>query len=115
MSQTSFDTEQLDGETLAAANERVSRITGNPSAAHPATHNPNPPPAVAPAPPAEPEPKRQRMTVGKLAEKYQERIEGLAAEIQAGEMSIQRQVKLLEERRSQLTVWQEALNEIKAD
>ena len=68
-----------------------------------APKNPNPPPESE---------KKQRMTVGKLAQKYQERIAEITDNIGKMESIVSAyQQKIMEEKCS-LAVWQQALKEI---
>jgi hypothetical protein len=128
MHATAFNTEELDEETVAAANERLAKMAVPPiqlsgvnvPAPAPVQNVPEPPapaPATSPAPPADPEPKptRTRMTVGKMAQKYQERIEVLTSEITAAEKDIVTLQASLDGMRFKLDVWKEALAEIGAD
>ncbi len=119
---TSFDTERFDEATVESAAARTARILAGDSpapqsAAQPTLHAPagHPsPPAPQAAPPADPEPKRQRMTVGKLAERYQERIAEITGNIEKMGAIVATYQKKLEEHKSALAVWQQALDEIKA-
>lgn len=55
------------------------------------------------------------MTVGKLAERYQERIAEITGNIEKMGAIVATYQKKLEEHKSALAVWQQALDEIKAD
>ena len=110
-SAVSFDTEKLDEETLASRTANVARILHPETAQSPAT--PQPTPAASPA--AESEPKRQRMTVGKLAERYQKRIAENTENIAKMESIVATYQQKIGEHKASLAVWQEALNEINAD
>jgi hypothetical protein len=116
---TSFDTERLDEEALAEANARLAKINGPTKDPDPKPiTETQPAPAAAPKNPAAAEPsgeKKQRMTVSKLADRYKDRVESLTAEIAKAESHIQVLQIGLQEMRSKLAVWQEALTEIGAD
>jgi hypothetical protein len=120
---TSFDTEKLDDEALAAANARLASMPNlqvKPIEPTPTLHanhgHPNPPAAPAPAAKEpEPEARRQRMTVGRLAQKYQERITEITANLEKMESIVSSYQRKLEEEKCSLKVWQEALAEINAD
>ena len=109
-SAVSFDTEKLDEETLASRTANVQRIL-HPEAAGAAT----PPATPASSPAAESEPRRQRMTVGKLAERYQKRIAENTENIAKMESIVATYQQKIGEHKASLAVWQEALNEINAD
>ena len=114
---TSFDTEKLDDEALAAANARVAAINRKQPQPYTQTTVIQPPPE-APVPPpkeADPEPKRERMTVGKLAERYQKRIAENTENIAKMESIVVSYQQKIAEHKASLAVWQEALAEIKAD
>ncbi len=115
---TSFDTERFDEATVESAAARTARIlAGDSPAPQPAAQPTLHAPASHPSPPApaDPEPKRQRMTVGKLAERYQERIAEITGNIEKMGAIVATYQKKLEEHKSALAVWQQALDEIKAD
>jgi hypothetical protein len=113
---TSFDTEKLDDEALAEANKRLAAMPKPEPTLHANHGHPNPPAAPAPAAKEpEPEARRQRMTVGRLAQKYQERITEITANLEKMESIVSSYQRKLEEEKCSLKVWQEALAEINAD
>jgi len=121
------DPEEYPPEVVATAASRVAAaLAKDPPAAHsaPAKHDPAPTPPQQPslpgtAPVGEPATqageKRTRTTVAKLLQKYQERVEVIASEIQAAEASIQNQQGLLDKMRFQHQFWLDAIAEINAD
>jgi len=114
MGQTDFTQKEIDPEAFAKAQERVKGILGEPGTNVVFT-NPDLP-STPPAPPAvEPETKKTRTTVGKLLQRYQERVDVLTSEITAAEQSIAAQQTALDSMRFKLSVWREAIAEINSD
>ncbi len=114
MASTDFNTEKLDAESVEAASKRVALMF---AAEHPAV--PNLPLdhalGVNPAPAPEPTEKKQRTTVAKLAQRYQEREAELAKNIDEIKRIIGTYQRTLAEAEFKLSVWREALAEIGAD
>jgi len=114
MASTDFNTEKLDAESVDAASKRVAAMF---AVEHPAVTNLPLDQAlgVSPAPASEPTEKKQRTTVAKLAQRYQEREAELAKNIDEIKRIIGTYQRTLAEAEFKLSVWREALAEIGAD
>ena len=136
MANTDFNTEKLDPESVEDANSRLAKIL----AATPHQVAPDSPryeggelskgygTTLLPTPmqlagltgvneprQADPETKKQRTTVARLAQRYQDRVEELDKSIEKLEEQLQEQEEQLDIMKYKREVWAEALAEIQAD
>jgi hypothetical protein len=126
MSQTSLH-ETLDPETMNSRTAAVAKILAEGADNPPATPtlhaphgSPNPPPqqpgtASNGNPPNEDGPKRTRMTVGKLTERYQQRVADFDDHILDAQQQIQSLEAQIGDWTSKRNFWREAIAEIAAD
>ena len=122
MSNTSFNTLELDPETMATATSKVAKILAEEQTNHVTnTLNNTPAGVIHPAPPApaasptEPEQKRTRMTVGKLLQKYKDREAEAAAEMAQVEDQLNKLTAQREGLTAQRAFLQGLIAEIEAD
>jgi hypothetical protein len=113
---TSFNTEKLDAEAVETANKRLQEMgLNNPPATPPQTLHAPHGASVDPRP-AAPEPeKKTRITVGKLQQKFEAKLEEAKANITKIEGIINTYQSKLKEEQFKAAQWSEVLAEMNAD